>query len=73
LIQKKHFEPIEAILELKIMDIPTETTQSEIIDLRSKENSDNNNDKNIDLVNSNSISSNSKKCIDSLILYKAKL
>ena len=58
---RKHFEPIETIPGLKTINIPTELTQGEIIDLTINDIAIDNNDKYRNYTNSKSESSNSKE------------
>ena len=58
---RKHFEPIETILGLKAINIPTEITQGEIIDLTNKVITNDDNDKYRNYTNPKYESSNSKE------------
>ena len=62
--KKKHFEPIETIPRLKAINVPTETTQEDIIDLTSKSISNDDNDIYINNQYTNYENSNSEEYID---------
>ena len=58
---RKHFEPIETIPGLKAINIPTEITQGEIIDLTNNDIANDDNDKYRNYTNLKIESSNSKE------------